>query len=194
MEGRTVKQVAADLGVTPQAVRDEIRKAALQSTLQRRGRSFVIPKETESRIVAAITGRRNGDTMQSTLQSTLQSNAKNTQSFAKHFAKDEQPEIDPRDEEIRFLRGQVGVLNDEIQKLHEHQEQLTETITQLTASISNLTASVQAAQLLHAASMERITTTEEVAQGDPGEEQADTQPEAVPEEQPRRTWWQRFFG
>lgn len=188
--GRTVKEIAEDLQVTPQAVRDEIRKAALQSTLQRRGRSFVIPKETESRIVAAITGRRNGDAM----QSTLQSNAKNTQSFAKHFAKDEQPEIDPRDEEIRFLRGQVGVLNEEIQKLHEHQEQLTETITQLTASISNLTASVQAAQLLHAASMERITTTEEVAPGDPGEEQADTQPEAVPEEQPRRTWWQRFFG
>jgi len=52
---KTIRQVADEIGVSKQAVRDKIAKLGLQNTLQKIGKSFAIPKSTETALLKAFT-------------------------------------------------------------------------------------------------------------------------------------------
>jgi septal ring factor EnvC (AmiA/AmiB activator) len=76
---KTIKQIADEIGVTPQAVRDKIKKEGLQSALQRKGKAFVIDIKTETAITSAfaeIETKHFAKTLQSTLQSDNHTNDK----------------------------------------------------------------------------------------------------------------------
>ncbi len=55
---KTIKQIADDLGVSKQAVRNEIAKQKLQSTLQKNGNQFLADEKAEKLIKSAFSERK----------------------------------------------------------------------------------------------------------------------------------------
>jgi predicted transcriptional regulator len=65
---KTIRQIADEIGVTPQAVRDKIKKLNLQSSLQRKNKSFAIDTTSEAAIKQAFQ-ENTANTFAKTLQS-----------------------------------------------------------------------------------------------------------------------------
>lgn len=73
---KTIKQIADDIGVSKQTVRNTIAKLGLQSTLQKNGNSFSITEQHETAIKREFLRElqiESQSTLQSEPQSTLQS-------------------------------------------------------------------------------------------------------------------------
>ena len=67
---KTIKQIADELGVSKQAVRDKIAKLGLQSSLQKNGKSFAVPVSTEKAVQRAFDGNQPQRQSQSTDKTT----------------------------------------------------------------------------------------------------------------------------
>lgn len=75
-QGKTIRQIAEEIGVSKQAVRNQIAKLGLQSSLQKSGNQFAINKEQETTIILAFSEKTQSETqssLQSETQTTLQS-------------------------------------------------------------------------------------------------------------------------
>lgn len=70
---KTIKQIADEIGVSKQAVRDEIAKQGLQSSLRKNGNQFAIDEKQEKLIKSAFELRMGAKLNEKTLQSETQS-------------------------------------------------------------------------------------------------------------------------
>lgn len=188
---KTIAQIAEELGVTPQTIRNEIERQSLRSFCQKSGRSFCIDEEGERRIKSAIVDR------------------KQNKSKTKFGVVDAKP-LQNDDALLLLLREELTAKNAQIEELQrqrsEQEERHAREIAALTAALENVSASLKAAQALHAGTLqERLEAKQAVTEegvteggltkergpeeGAPQEEEAAAPEEAVDVEKKRR-WWQ----
>lgn len=72
--GKTIREIAEEIGVSKQAVRNQIAKLGLQSSLQKNGNQFVISKRIENLILQAFQDKTQTKTQTET-QTKTQSDA-----------------------------------------------------------------------------------------------------------------------
>lgn len=194
MSEKSIREIAAELGVSKTAIRKRIDNLGLRSSLRLIGNQFAIDEAAEKLIVASFKGSH---TPQETETSSRSETETSSRSETEKFAFWEQ-ELTRRDDEITRLHSEIETMHAEIQRLQDAAARSTEVISELTQSITALSKNLAASQILHGADLERLTTQDEKvpaadpvqdqteAAADPGEEQHD--------ERPQRSFWKRFFG
>jgi predicted transcriptional regulator len=126
---KTIKQIADDLGVSKQAVRNSIAKLGLQSSLRKNGNSFAIDERQETLIYSELSKESNNNS-QSESQGSLQSGLQLA---------------------LRLLEKQNEQLSLELEIKNKQ-------IEALTAALENTTESLRAAQALHAGTLQKQLT------------------------------------
>jgi predicted ArsR family transcriptional regulator len=102
---KTIKQIADDVGVSKQAVRNKIANLGLQSSLQKSGKWFVINEQQEALILEAFGKKSQSEPK--TESKTLQSESQSDLRFALQLL----------EREIEFLREQLKAKDDQLERL-----------------------------------------------------------------------------
>lgn len=100
---KTIKQIADEIGVSKQAVRDEIAKQGLQSSLRKNGNQFAIDERQEMLIKSAFERRMGAKLNEKTLQSETQSDTV----------------IDVLVKQSEMLQKELEIKNKQIEELNE---------------------------------------------------------------------------
>jgi len=99
---KTIKQIADEIGVSKQAVRNQIAKLGLQTSLRKNGNQFAINEKQEALIIQAFL-----DKSQSTSANGLQSELVTTLQSSLRFL----------EQENEFLRRQLEVKDEQLERL-----------------------------------------------------------------------------
>lgn len=180
---KSIKEIADEIGVSKQSIRNEIAKQGLQSSLRKNGNQFAIDEKCEILIKSAF-GSRNGKvTAKVICKDNANQNAKVTDNQNEQVC-DYQHKVDVLEtdnkrllEEIELLRGQLADRKEEIRYLRsqsvEKDKQLFDTLKAL-----------DQAQQLQAIAENKIKLLEEKQ-----EEKNVVEPA---QEQPKKHWWQMW--
>jgi len=128
---KTIRQIADELGVSKQAVRNQIANLDLQSELQKNGNQFAINKKQELLIMQAF----NKSQSQSENANKSQSESQTTQATL-HFT------LRLLEQEIEFLRSQLKAKDEQLERLDKRLAEAqilhadTKKMTMLTAADS----------------------------------------------------------
>jgi len=99
---KTIKQIAEEIGVSKQAVRNQIANLGLQTSLQKNGNQFAINKKQEALILQAF-----GKDSQSENAKQSQSESQTTLHFTLRLL----------EQEIEFLRSQLKAKDEQLERL-----------------------------------------------------------------------------
>lgn len=170
---KTIKQIADEIGVSKQSIRNEIAKQGLQSTLRKNGNQFAINESCEVLIKSAFENRKGKITAKVT--------AKQNEKVCDYQSKIDVLETDNKRllEEIELLRGQLADRKEEIRYLRS---QSTEKDKQLSDTLRAL----DQAQYLQATAESKVKLLEEKL-----EEEKVVEP--APESEQKQKKWYHFF-
>lgn len=181
---KTIKQIADEIGVSKQSIRNEIAKQGLQSSLRKNGNQFAIDESCETLIKSAFDSRNGKITAKVVCKDNANQNAKVTakqnEKVCDYQSKIDVLEIDNKrlQEEIELLRGQLADGKEEIRYLRS---QLIEKDKQ----ISDTLKALDQAQQLHAIAENKVKLLEEKWKE---EEAVEPAPESEPEQKEKK-WW-----
>ena len=99
---KTIRQIAEDIGVSKQAVRNQIANLGLQNSLQKNGNQFAINLQQEMLIIKAF-----GKNSQSEDANNSQSESQTTLHFTLRLL----------EQEIEFLRSQLRAKDEQLERL-----------------------------------------------------------------------------
>lgn len=141
---QTVKQIAQSVGVTPQSVRNEIKKQGIV-TLQSKGvakakqakQALFVTDEDADRIKSAIIDRRKTNTQSKDVAKTKQAQQSETVVVA-------------------IISKELEVKNEQIKALQEENKALLAQVAQLNQTVTELNKTAQQAQALHYESQQRL--------------------------------------
>lgn len=128
-QAKTIKQLADELGVSKQAVRDKIAKLGLHSTLQRKGNQLCISKAQEKLIKSAFSPNQ----LQSKNANILFENSSESQTTL-HL--------------ISMLQNELDIKNKQIDELNAR-------LAESNAALVSAQQTAQAAQALHAGTIKQ---------------------------------------
>lgn len=148
---QTVKQIAQSVGVTPQSVRNEIKKQGIKTAQNKYvakdkqiRQTIVVADEDAERIKTAILDRREMKEQSKEIAKEKQNKQNNTALFAMI------------EKELEFKNGQINALQEENKALLEQVAQLNQTVTDLNRTITDLNKTAQQAQALHHEAQQRL--------------------------------------
>lgn len=171
---KTIKQIADEIGVSKQSIRNEIAKQGLQSSLRKNGNQFAIDEKCETLIKSAFESRNGKVTAKVICKDNANQNAKVTDNQNEQVC-DYQHKNKRLLEEIELLRGQLADRKEEIRYLRsqsvEKDKQLSDTLKAL-----------DQAQQLQAIAENKIKLLEEKQEEKKVVEPAQEQPE-------QKHWW-----
>lgn len=150
---KSIKEIADELGVSKTAVRKKIENLGLQSSLQTSGNRILLDSRQESLIKSAFEKKEPANRKQKLVS------------------------------ENQLLSDLVSTLQQQLAAKDKQIEAQQQQISQLTTALESTTSSLQAAQALHAGTIQRQLTV-----GIDDAAPADETPPA-----PRRSFWSRFF-
>lgn len=168
----TIKQLADELGVSKQAIRNEIAKQGLQSSLTKNGNQFSIDEPQIVLIRNAFVLRKNAKLLDDNLLSicdkndnrksdevcNLQFKISELELKLKLIEASDQEKIEIMEQEIEYREKQI---EEKDKQIAEKDKQINELTSQLSATISALESTISAltaAQALHAGTIqERLT-------------------------------------
>lgn len=132
--GKSVSEIATEIGVSPQAVRDKIKKMGLQSALQTHNKAFVIDENSEMAIKRVFeSGAKNfAKSLQSekdTLQSSLQDDDNSIVALLKDNLTLLKTQLEEKDR-------QLAVKDEQLAEKDSHIKDLTETVKTQAQSIN----------------------------------------------------------
>ena len=176
---KTIKQIADEIGVSKQSIRNEIAKQGLQSSLRKNGNQFAIDEKCETLIKSAFESRNGKVTAKVICKDNANKNAKVTDNQNEQVC-DYQHKVDVLEtdnkrllEEIELLRGQLADRKEEIRYLRsqsvEKDKQLSDTLKAL-----------DQAQQLHAIAENKVKLLEE---------QQEEKKSVEPEQPEQKHWW-----
>ena len=157
---KTIPQLAKELQVTPQTIRNEIERQSISKSKAKGSNCFCVCDEDADRIKSAILERRE------------------KQSKSKAMAKTKQNDtlLLRLQEEIEEKNRLLKLKDEQIDRLTATVQEQASNVTSLTIALENTTASLKASQLLHAGTLqERLEDTR--------------QEEPTPPEKVKR-WWE----
>ena len=182
---KTIKQIADEIGVSKQSIRNEIAKQGLQSSLRKNGNQFAIDESCEALIKSAFENRKGKITAKVVCKDNANQNAKVT---AKQNEKvcDYQHKVDVLEtdnkrllEEIELLRGQLADRKEEIRYLRSQSVEMDK-------QLSDTLKALNQAQHLQAMAESKIKLLEEKK-----EEEKVVEPAPVSEQKQKK--WYHFF-
>lgn len=186
---KTIREIAEELGVSKQTVRNEVYRQGLRKGLQETAKGFAVDDEQEALIVSAIKARQTAKVSQP-LPQTLPQKEEVT------FAVDLQKELDAKNSQIAAQQAQIERLQQENAELIKNH---AATVAELTAALENVSASLKAAQALHAGTIrERISqdSSEARQKAQEGGDAAEVKDNVAAGQQgsegqnKRRRWWE----
>ena len=142
--GKTIKQIADEIGVSKQAVRNQIAKLGLQSSLRKIANQFAIDERQEALIIEAFSKK---------------SQSENANHLRNEFAITLQSSLRFVEQENEFLKRQLEEKDEQL-KARDRQ------LENLTAALEHTTESLHAAQALHAGTIQKQLAD---GTGDPAE-------------------------
>lgn len=180
---KTIKQIADEIGVSKQSIRNEIAKQGLQSSLRKNGNQFAIDESCETLIKSAFESRNGKITAKVVCKDNAKVTAKQNEKVCDYQSKIDVLEIDNKrlQEEIELLRGQLADGKEEVRYLRS---QSTEKDKQLSDTLKALNQ----AQHLQAVAESKIKLLEEKQEEEKVVEPA---PESEPAQE-KKKWW-RFW-
>ena len=177
---KSAAQIAKELNVTPQTVRNKAKQMGV--CFAKGKQNFVIDEETETRIKSALSA-----------SVKAKAKAKGKQKESKNESKN--------NAFVLLLQEQIARQNGRIEELERQREEQekrhAEQIAALTAALQNITASLNAAQALHAGTLQSIEQKETIVEPEPPapQEKPQEKPQEraeAPQEPQRKHWWQRW--
>lgn len=184
-----MREIADEVGVSKQTVRNEVYRQGLRKDLKETAKGFAVDEEQEALIIAAIKARQTAKASQP-LPKTL------PQKQEISFAVDLQKELDAKNSQIAAQQAQIERLQQENAELIKNH---AATVAELTAALDNVSASLKAAQALHAGTIrERISqdSPEASQKAQEGAYAAEVKDKAAAGQQgsespkKRRRWWE----
>lgn len=145
---KTIRQIAAEIGVSKTAISKEISTLGLRNTLQRNGNLFLVDADTEAQIKEAFAKRA-----RSTPEGQRGSSPKEAADFDITPSPPKGGESARQQDATQPFTEVVGVLQITISALEKQLEVKDQQIEQQARTISRLSDSLVAAQTLHAESI-----------------------------------------
>lgn len=140
-QGKTIKEIAEELGVSKTAVRKQIANLELQTSLRKIGNQFAIEKEQEALIKSAF------------------------------FQKQSQTKIANQSETslrlVSMLQHELEIKNKELEIKNKQIEELNARLAEVTSALTAAQQTAQAAQALHAGMMQQQLKSGEAAPAEP---------------------------
>lgn len=137
-QGKTIKEIAEELGVSKTAVRKQIANLGLQTSLRKIGNQFAIEKEQETLIKSAF--------------SQKQSQTKIANQFAIL---------------VSMLQHELEIKNRELEIKNKQIEELNARLAEVTSALTTAQQTAQAAQALHAGMIQQQLKSGEAAPAEP---------------------------
>lgn len=180
---KTIKQIADEIGVSKQSIRNEIAKQGLQSSLRKNGNQFAIDESCETLIKSAFESRNGKITAKVVCKDNANQTNNQNEQVCDYQSKIDVLEIDNKrlQKEIELLRGQLADGKEEIRYLRS---QSTEKDKQLSDTLRAL----DQAQHLQAVAESKVKLLEEKQ-----EEEKVVEPASVSEQKQEKKKWWRFW-
>lgn len=178
---KTIREIADELGVSKQAVRNEIAKQGLQTSLQRNEKLICVSEADEIRIVSAFLRRRK-DKLHEQVVESIGENPSKELSAAKVQISKLELELKLRDAD---QKEKIKIYLDEIKRLTEELKAKDDIINAQIQLLSDMSRVSFQAQALHAGTMQQQLLS--------GEAGADERCQGPAPEQ-KRSWFQKIFG
>lgn len=140
-KGKTIKQIADEIGVSKTAVRNKIANLGLQSSLRKNGNQFAIDNEQESLIKSAFI--------------EIESQTKIANQVC-----DETETFRLVCDMVCVFKQQLEEKDKQLQEKDKQLEQHQQRIKELTSALDNTTDSLKAAQALHAGTIQQNLLSE----------------------------------
>lgn len=137
-QGKTIKEIAEELGVSKTAVRKQIANLELQTSLRKIGNQFAIEKEQEALIKSAF------------FQKQSQTKIANQVS---DFANQSETSL----RLVSMLQHELEIKNKELEIKNKQIEELNARLAEVTSALTAAQQTAQAAQALHAGMMQRLS-------------------------------------
>ena len=147
-QGKTIKEIAEELGVSKTAVRKQIANLGLQTSLRKSGNQFAIEKEQETLIKSAFSQKQS--------QTKI---ANQVSDFAN------QSETSLR--LVSMLQHELEIKNKELEIKNKQIEELNARLAEVTSALTAAQQTAQAAQALHAGMMQQQLKSGEAAPAEP---------------------------
>ena len=145
--GKTIKQIADELGVSKQAVTKCIDNLGLRSTLTKNGNFFVVGDSQEKAIKQAFLAHQTANQNANQIANQTPNELAAVISVLQTTIDTLQGQLAAKDEQIRTLQGQLTAKD--------------EQIGQITAAMESTAAALTAAQALHAADKKTLMLIED---------------------------------
>ena len=158
-QGKTIKEIAEELGVSKTAVRKQIANLGLQTSLRKIGNQFAIEKEQETLIKSAFSQKQS--------QTKI---ANQVSDFAN------QSETSLR--LVSMLQHELEIKNRELEIKNKQIEELNARLAEVTSALT-AQQTAQAAQALHAGMIQQQLKSGEAAPAEP----------ETPDKGKRKRWW-----
>ena len=177
---KSIKEIADEIGVSKQSVRNEIAKQGLQSSLRKNGNQFAIDEKCETLIKSAFESRKEKVTAKTICKDNANQNAKVTdnqnEQVCDYQHRIELLEIDNKrlQEEIELLKGQLVENKEEIVFLRNE--------------VSEKNQIINHAQELQAMAENKVKCLENKQEDIV--EHGDVEPAPEPERPEKKHWWQ----
>lgn len=178
---KTIKELADELGVSKQSIRNEIAKQCLQSSLQKNGNQFAIDESCEALIKSAFENRKGKITAKVVCKDNANQNAKVT---AKQNEKvcDYQHRIEVLETDNKRLQEEIELLKGRLEENKENTIHLKAQLEKKDIQIDSLNGRLQEALF----SITQLARTQ--ALEDKKEDIVEPEPESEPERE-KKKWW-----
>ena len=124
---KSIKEIADEIGVSKQSIRNEIAKQGLQSSLRKNGNQFAIDEKCETLIKSAFESRNGKITAKVVCEDTANQNAQVTDNQNEQVC-DYQHKIDVLETDNRRLLEEIGLLNGQLEENKENNTQIADTL------------------------------------------------------------------
>ena len=124
---KTIRELADELGVSKTAIRNEIAKQGLQSSLRKNGNQFVIDEKCESLIKSAFESRNGKIIAKVVCEDTANQNAQVTDNQNEKVC-DYQQKIDVLEADNKRLLDEIELLNGQLEENKESNIQISDIL------------------------------------------------------------------
>lgn len=183
---KTIKQIADELGVSKQSIRNEIAKQGLQSTLRKNGNQFAIDESCEVLIKSAFENRKGKITAKVVCKDNANQNAKVTDNKNEKVC-DYQHRIEVLETDNKRLKEEIELLKEQLAENKENTIHLKAQLEKKDIQIDSLNGRLQEAlfsitQLARTQALE--DKKEDIVEHGAVEPTSESEPE-----QEKKKWW-----
>lgn len=140
-QGKTIKEIAEELGVSKTAVRKQIANLGLQTSLRKSGNQFAIEKEQETLIKSAFSQKQSQTKIANQSETSLRL--------------------------VSMLQHELEIKNRELEIKNKQIEELNARLAEVTSALTTAQQTAQAAQALHAGMIQQQLKSGEAAPAEP---------------------------